>query len=909
MLETLILAVIFLWIFVSRQRATDRRFAALEAQVIELRAALAGAPVLAAPAAPAETEAVVEEPAVEVESIIVAASEAPTEPEPESVSQPAAEPAGDTLESWLGARWAVWVGGIALALGGIFLAKYSIESGLLSASVRLSLAALFGVALFAAGEIVRRRALPLQVRAFSNALIPGVLTAAGAVTLFGVVYVSYAFYGFFGPALAFALLAAVGLVTLGLSLLHGQALAGLGLLGSMLTPALIASTAPSIWALFSFLTFSWVTTALAARLRRWTLVPALGNLGLCLWALTYIANAGTLDSVPLTLSLLCLIAGLTFLWPGTAVFSLPEPQAAKTSQGDANPPEPRPRGPWESLLLRPPLGLTISGASAVLLPALALASTPAPATLDPILCFATLIVTLAAWGATRLNAQWAALLAAKGAVGGVMLLALSGLVPFALAVTGENAGAALSYTTEVSVSLGLGFAFVLLGLAFLQRHGSAEPQMATLWAALMAFVPVANGAISLVNFGNLNRDLPHGLYGLAIAAGLIAIAEMLSRRGESRSGAMHWLIGGSFFALLLALQALTHGIYTIVGTAIAGYAFVLAGRLREWPALPWMMAVACITVLARIAVDPTIVGPDNLGTTPVFNALAVGYGLPALLAALTAYHLRRSPDLRIRNLMQALASLMVFLTIAILLRHAMHGGRLASDSPTLSEQSIYTLLTIGMAIVLMSLDFRSPSPIFRYGSIIVGSLSMLSVMTTHLIVLNPYLTGEDTGRWPFVNLLLLGYLLPGLAYGGLAAYARNRRPRVYVTLAAVSAAIIGFVWATLSVRRYWQGSNIAEWKGFLESETYTYSVVWLLIGIGLLGLGSRFDAKSLRLASAALVMIAVLKVFLVDMSNLEGVLRALSFIGLGIVLIGIGLFYQRILGNRSRAKAAGPETG
>ena len=31
------------------------------------------------------------------------------------------------------------------------------------------------------------------------------------------------------------------------------------------------------------------------------------------------------------------------------------------------------------------------------------------------------------------------------------------------------------------------------------------------------------------------------------------------------------------------------------------------------------------------------------------------------------------------------------------------------------------------------------------------------------------------------------------------------------------------------------------------------------------------------------------------MSELEGVLRALSFIGLGAVLIGIGLFYQRLL--------------
>ena len=63
----------------------------------------------------------------------------------------------------------------------------------------------------------------------------------------------------------------------------------------------------------------------------------------------------------------------------------------------------------------------------------------------------------------------------------------------------------------------------------------------------------------------------------------------------------------------------------------------------------------------------------------------------------------------------------------------------------------------------------------------------------------------------------------------------------------------------------------------------------------LLALGLFFRSFVLRVASAVLIVIAVAKVFLFDMSELEGVLRALSFIGLGGVLIGIGLFYQRLL--------------
>ena len=53
--------------------------------------------------------------------------------------------------------------------------------------------------------------------------------------------------------------------------------------------------------------------------------------------------------------------------------------------------------------------------------------------------------------------------------------------------------------------------------------------------------------------------------------------------------------------------------------------------------------------------------------------------------------------------------------------------------------------------------------------------------------------------------------------------------------------------------------------------------------------------KPARLASAAVVFLTIGKVFLLDMAELGGVWRALSFIGLGLVLVGIGWLYQRLL--------------
>jgi uncharacterized membrane protein len=64
--------------------------------------------------------------------------------------------------------------------------------------------------------------------------------------------------------------------------------------------------------------------------------------------------------------------------------------------------------------------------------------------------------------------------------------------------------------------------------------------------------------------------------------------------------------------------------------------------------------------------------------------------------------------------------------------------------------------------------------------------------------------------------------------------------------------------------------------------------VLLLVGIAL-------ASKPARLASAAVVLLTIAKVFVIDMSDLTGAWRAISFIGLGLVLVGIGYLYQRLL--------------
>lgn len=823
----------------------------------------------------------------------------------------ASAPATESLESRIGGQWPVWVGGLALALGGYFLVQYSIDAGLLSPAVRLTLAAAFGLVLGMAGEVIRRRAVPTIADRFRHAMIPGVLTAAGAVTLFGVVYAAHEIYGFIDTATAFVLLALISLVTVALSLLHGQALAGLGLLASLLTPLFVSSAEPRPWVLFGFLSIAWLATLCASRLRQWTVVPTLANIGLGLWGLAYVVGATPFEAPPVTFAVLVMIAGVGSIWPGATE------RAARTgAEPDTSRSVATAAGPWETLFAPPHVAVTVSAAVVATVLALLCVSPAVTAERFPVQEFVVVIAALAVLGALRLAAVYPALFAAFGAIAGTWSLTALGNVlayldPSAAPLSPEIV---VSGSTAMLTAMVLSAVFVLLGSFVLVRRLETQSQFAILWAGISAIVPNALLAMSFLMTGKFAFDLSHGLAAFFGGLFLLALVERLYRRSaEARdlhiAGGLS--VAGSFGLFVLVLHAWTDGLVTTLAVALLGAGYTFATRARSWPVLPWITVGSALVVLARIAWEPTIVGAGNLSTTPVFNALLPGYGIPASLLVASAYLLRASSATRVRNLLQALASLFVLLTMAILIRHAMNGGVLDSSVPTLAEQSIYTLIAIGASGIFMTLDTRSPSPVFRYGGMALGVLSMLSVLSAHLFGLNPYFSGELLGRIPFFDLLFIGYLLPGIAYAGLSWYARDKRPWPYVAALAVGGAVLAFVWASLSVRRFWQGENVADWKGFLQGETYTYSVLWLVLGVLLLVAGSRFDAKSIRIASAVLVFIAVLKVFLIDMSNLEGFLRALSFIGLGGVLIGIGLFYQKILsstGNGGRPHAAGTTT-
>jgi uncharacterized membrane protein len=160
-----------------------------------------------------------------------------------------------------------------------------------------------------------------------------------------------------------------------------------------------------------------------------------------------------------------------------------------------------------------------------------------------------------------------------------------------------------------------------------------------------------------------------------------------------------------------------------------------------------------------------------------------------------------------------------------------------------------------------------------------------------LLLHNPAFAPQWVGPWPVLNLILPAYLL-GAFWLYLARRRADQASRSGLWLISFIAALIAGT--MLLVRQGFHGA-ILTGPEMPIAEFYGYSLAGLLISIGLLVAGIRLPDKALRLAGLALLTATIVKVFLVDASELEGVLRILSFLGLGIALIGIGRLYGPVL--------------
>ncbi len=822
--------------------------------------AAAAPPTAAAPpatATPAVPPAPV--PAAPSQPVPIFRSMAPPAPAPSTPSKPVgaglAPPASSPkprLEERILSRLPVWIGSVALFLAGAFLVKFTFDRGLLGPTARVALGILFGVALLVGGEVLRR----------GYASIAQGLSAAGIADLYASLLAGVTLYHLIPRALGFGLLAAVTATAVALSLRHGVLIAALGLVGGFLSPALIGSTEPNAPALFSYLFLLEIGLLLAARPQRWWPLAALTLAGAAAWSVAWIGfflKPG--DETTLGLFLLGTVA---------AFLAAAYWRAADDTWGSAP-------ARW---------GLTIAASA-----------------------LGALLLAGLVWRAGFGTLEWAffGILTA-----GTLVLARyeerARPLPWFAALLGL---ALLSgWAERADVSLGGVRATALLfgGLVALGAYAAlwTVEKGAAHWAALSSG---AAAAYFLCAWSITRREPPAagwGVVALVLGVAWLALTVPLARRLPAGDAARDMrlavaaLAAGTTFFVSAAVPFELDRFALTVAWALEVAALAWIGERLRVHEMRWIAGLLAAMVLVRLLVNPALF-EYPLGATPILNWILFGYGVPLLAfwAAGRAY--ARGGAARPAWAADMGAVVLAMALLALEVRHWFHGaeGRLGGAAPGVAEWGavflLWMLLGAALARAARTVDDAAPHRrALADGSRLAGLVGLTGALGLLGLGANPLFAPLPVGTTPIFNAVLFAYGLGAAAALLLAREYATSPDRPVPTYFFIGGLLLALFCVTLEVRQYFHGA-LLQGGETTSAEMYTYSAAFVIFGSVLLVLAIVTKGVILRWASLAVMLLAVVKVFLFDLSALRDLYRVFSLLGLGASLLLLAFLYQRFV--------------
>ncbi len=780
-----------------------------------------------------------------------------------------------SLEELVGAQWSVWVGGLALLVGALFLLRYTIEAGFFTPMMRVFMAALMGLIGIGLGEFLRRKddkaRVPNALKDIAeNAYIPGVLTGVGIFALLGSAYAAYALYGFIGPTVAFILMGLISLGGMFLGALHGPKLASLGLAASLATPLFIHTSEPNYLALWGYLGLVAAAAIHLARRRDWVWLSLLSLFGLLGWSLLSI---GAVQQSP-DRWIWALFMAVTFgviLW-------LSDPNQDDDETGfDA--------GKFLSRIDHWTVLIWAIIAAGVILVGQTVEQFSTPHLFTGFV-FAKLFLIVSF---IRPAQKWL-------------------LIPAGLLWVGLTLGLMDYHPDAASYRMIATIAGVLMavGILALIAHNIRQTRSVTeqiIWAVAGAAFPLL--AVSIWGPDMLGH-IPQAWLFLGLGLVIAATIEWLWRKGECSDWPLSLLSTGAGLALFgFAVHQFDNEgrlITYLVGILLCAGAF----NARQIRSLPTGAAIFAALTAYHILIDLRL--GDHVGPQIFANALWFYTALPALVCAAAAWLLGRTRVDIWSEGQKAFALAFAALFVVFQIHHFMNGGELSASRFSLEELALQVLaglsFTLGGTLVTGRHSDNSDIRLIPFLMSGVSILTMAVFVLGVCLIKNPLFDGALVKGGFVFNSLFLAYLLPALVLGLVAYLGRKTRPGWYLALAGGLSLISWMIYITSMIRYGFQGAKVDLVNWPQDAEMYVISAAWLLTGIALLAIGIKTRRLDIRAASAVIIVLTILKTFLVDMASLEGVLRAMSFVGLGLVLIVIGRVYQRILFNQSAAKDA-----
>lgn len=875
-------SIILPWInrsSILKLRATILR---LQGEVAQLRTM-----GVAIPAAPAHSDAappVSSPPEAKVETMAPAAPSAPegTYFDPFSERPPVAgqgaqsaapqeqQAKPQSLEQQFGGQAFVWLGGIALALAGVFMVKYSIEMGLLNPAVRVVIGLIFGAALLGGGAWVRG-----QQRIANGVRIAQALSGAGIADLYVTVFAATTLYQMIPDVVGFGGLAAVTAGAVVLSLRHGVPIALLGLVGGFLTPALVSSSSPSAPLLFLYLYFVLTGLMVVIRKQGWWFLAIPTVLVAFLWVPIWLFGGHSAPADMLWLGLFLAAVSVTVIGASKETYA---DEVSRKTNGSVRRLNYLTLGCAIALM-----GITAAhGGFGVMewgLFGLLSVGGIGLAFFDPKLYW------IAPWASLAVNAMMLMAWNYEDPQHFAVTLAAFATLYVASGYGLQSRSASPLIWAGLTMAASLGY--YLLG--YVRLHDAHLLDGVPLfWGTLALAFSCSSLYVLQTLMRDVPKDHPHKQHLLAIYAALttafLSIALSIELKREFLSVA--------FAGEMLAIAWINTRVDIRALRSIAMILACVFGALL----LPQIVLLLQLTAFSLFETQLSF--RDNI---PIVNWPVFQLGVPALFFLGSAYGLRQKKDDGLVRSFEAAAIALLGVMGYYVMRHAFHDDQtIMFVKAGFTERSVITNVFFACGVVCLMAGRIYDRKAVSLSGLVLSGIALFRVGYFGLIAYNPLWSAQAVGTWPILNGLLHTYGLPilwvwlvnrELPFLNKAAWSRYGSGIIL---------LLAFLLASLEVRQFFHGAYLNA-AATSNGEIYAYSIVWLLFGAGLLFVGTLRGNALVRTVSLPILLLTIGKVFLYDASELTGLWRVFSFFGLGLSLLALSWFYSRFVFNANPA--------
>ena len=753
-----------------------------------------------------------------------------------------------SFDSLLKGNGIFWLGAAVLAIGGIFLAKYSIEAGLLSPSIRVILGAVFGCSLVIAAELANKYQEKLNIQ---TPYISASLASGGVITCFAMALVSFDFYNFITPNIAFALLAIISLTATYLALRFGPILAGIGIIGSYAVPALVSTGSNDVFALLVYVAFVslsaiWVADYVKQKWLWWQ-----SFVGHFIWLAAAIVIGDKSDFwlinsfaiFSLYLYVLAGVMGWKLSLGMTSTLSVKELLMPRREQAVI----------LLSLVLMA-LYLTLYNDFIHIIWA------------NVIFCT---VIILVANKHSALD-SWPYLML------GFALYSFH-LMPNTINFENNLFPFSNKYLfIQLSVLVGMAFSLFML-IRYVERYA---------YLLLLVITPITLFGISYIT---AKPEAEAYLYPLW-AVEMLLIGVVASYGAMKSKITLHQvtylILANSLLTLCLTMLLSASTLTLAIVTQVASLSYLSWKYKVHIP--DWLYKVALLAVVTRLTFAPWLA---NYKDEMIFNVHWTLIVYPIVLVII-GFATKYNPSKTLKSWFMG-----VFIHVFALLITTETSYILINDYPDFTNLSY-------KESILLSLNWLILSAVYLFRSKLTSSLRVLYQKGGLLLILgaalihidislisNPFVQNHYVGDG-VINWLFLQWLVPAgilCIFIKFKLFENKYHNAIYGVIA-----VLGILFVNGEIRSLFNDGHILWASPLKQAELYTYSIVWLVISTLAIFVAQHFDNKSLMNAGFTGLAIVILKAFGIDMSHLEGLLRALSFIGLGLCLVGIGWLFQKM---------------